>query len=151
MGFNSQNPSSFLPKSQQLNIGIPKIWSETFKLISIYHKYLKALVCNWIPGGLKLDLFRRGLSVGRLFGNRVSVKLCKWFEIGNHGAWLGNEPPRTNRNSHFGDAEVAANEVVEQVEARDSRVRDSGRTMDLRAPNPISRSFCAKLISASNA
>lgn len=89
-----------------------------------------------------LDLFRWGLSLGRRFGNRVSVKLCKWFEIGNHGAWLPTEPPpKTKRNSNFGHAEVAANDVVGQVEVRDSRVLDRGPMMDLIAPNPMSRSF----------
>lgn len=94
---------------------------------------------HWIPaygpGGLMLALFRRDLRLGRRFGKRVSVKLWKWFEIRkDHGAW----PPERKRVSGFGHTELAANEVMEHVEVRDIRVRDRGRTMDLRAPNTIS-------------
>lgn len=82
-----------------------------------------------------LDLFRRGLSLGLRFGKRVSVKLWKWFKNGrNHGAW----PPETKRSSGFGHTELAANDVMEQVEVRDIMARvNRGRQKDLSAPNPI--------------
>lgn len=62
-------------------------------------------------------------------------------------------PPRTKRNSNFGDTEVAINGVVELAEVRESRVLDRGRTMDLRAPNPMARSLLHKvdLLPLSNA
>lgn len=53
----------------------------------------------------------------------------------NHGAWL---PPEMQRNSGFGPAVRAAKDVKEEVEVRDIRVLDRGRTMDLRVPNTIS-------------
>ena len=90
------------------------------------------------PGVFMVALLRRDFWLGRLFGNRVSVKLWKWLWIGNHGAW----PPKANRSSEFrGEkVEVEGNGVVVEqieVEVRDIRVLDRGRIKVLRAPNPI--------------
>lgn len=65
----------------------------------------------------------------------MSVKLCNWFEIGNHGAWGCSRPTKRE----FGDVQVAVNGVVAgQVHVRDARVLERGRIRVLRAPNPIS-------------
>lgn len=40
-------------------------------------------------------------------------------------------------SSGFGHTQLAAKDVMEEVEVRDIMVRDRGRTMDLKAPNPI--------------
>lgn len=70
--------------------------------------------------------------MGRLFGNRVSVKLCRWLEIGNHGNGA------SRRSMDLGDVNVEENGVV--VEDREIRVLDNGRIRVLRIPipNPIS-------------
>lgn len=93
------------------------------------------------PGGLKLALFRRGLSLARRFGKRVSVKLLKSLGTANHGVWTPNVPPKTDRSSDFTGTEAAAakaKDVVVEVEVRGTRALERGRMMDLRAPNPIS-------------
>lgn len=85
------------------------------------------------PDGLRLALFRRGLSEGRLFGKRVSVKLWKWFKRG-----------RVHRGGLQGDGETGQNNAIEAlVDIREVKVLDDasdrGRTMFLSTPAiPIS-------------
>lgn len=90
------------------------------------------------PGGLKLALLRRGLSLGRLFGNRVSVKLWrKWFAIGNQGASVLTEPAEGRWKPGLAEVKGDGNGVRE-LEGRDLEILVRGRTMDLRIPSPIS-------------
>ena len=95
-----------------------------------------------------LALLRRDFSLGRLFGNRVSIKLWKWLWIRNHGAW----PPKANRSSEFrGEkVEVEGNGVV--MEVRDIRVLDRGelRFLELQIPSLFSFEMAAEVKEAEN-
>ena len=68
------------------------------------------------------------LSLGHLLGNRVSVKLWKWFPIWNdQGAWVEG-----TWNPSFAEVEVTGHG------GREVAILVRGRTMGLRIPSPIS-------------
>lgn len=63
------------------------------------------------PGGLKLALFRRGLSLGRRLGYRISVKLWKAAAADGrtHGRFSRNRLQWGNSEENAGNVEVVEN------------------------------------------
>ena len=67
----------------------------------------------------------------------MSVKLLKWFEIGNQGALVPTAPRERRLNPDLGEMK-ADGDGVREVKGRDPKVLVNGRRADLRIPSPIS-------------